>query len=183
MKIVDIGVGKIGVATSLADVTTGADAVLVASTLCNVIDLNGEVCRNDFCRKCKSASYKFGCPVMCGCTTSLGEIKHISVFSFSKGKLADIADRTININSDCYSEGNTVKVLRCPKLTIGLLIDTDVLLAGNWKKIAPYCDAVCSVAFKCTEADLAYIPTYSSLFDLPYVVAYADGGLIYKSNK
>ena len=160
---------------------TGADAVLVASTLNNTVDLSGEVCRNDFCRKCKSSSYKFGCPVLCGCTTVLNEIKHISVFSFRKGKLADIADRTINISGDGYSESSTIKVLRCPKFTVGLLVDTDVLLAGNWKKIVPFCDAVCSVALKCTEADLAYIPTYSSLFDLPYVVAYADGGLMYRS--
>ncbi|MCI8596136.1 MAG: hypothetical protein HFE35_04905 [Clostridia bacterium] len=182
MKVIDIGAAKIGVAEKGdKPLKNGvADAVLVAETLKNEVSLGSEIAgASDFARKWAAVSNECGCPVLCGCTTRFGSLRHISVMTFSGGVLADIADRTLNLCGGGYGEGDTIKVLRFKNFDFGLLVDTDILLAKNWKKIAPVCDVIVGIAFSGGDADFGFIPTYASLFGKPYAVAFASGEVLW----
>ena len=179
MKVIDIGAAKIGVAQEGdPPIKSGAvDAVLVAETLKKEVSLGREIAgESDFARKWAAASEKCGCPILCGCTTRFGSLRHVSVMTFSSGVLADVADRTLNLCGGGYGEGDTIKVLR---FNFGLLVDTDILLAKNWIRITPVCDIVVGVAFSGGDADFGFIPTYASLFDKPYAVAFASGEVLW----
>ena len=86
MKVIDIGAAKIGVAEKGdKPLKNGvADAVLVAETLKNEVSLGSEIAgASDFARKWAAVSNECGCPVLCGCTTRFGSLRHISVMTFS----------------------------------------------------------------------------------------------------
>ncbi len=182
MKVVNIGVGKVGVANSLTDALSGEtpDVVLIARSMAEEVRLDNEIAgRTAFAAQAAALSAQCACPVLCGCGTRLGEDRRVSVMTFAFGRLVDIADRTLNLSGGDYREGDTIKILRLKNFDLGLLVDTDVLLAGNWKKIAARCDAVACIALAGNDADYGYIPTLASLFAKPYAAAFADGEIMW----
>lgn len=182
MKVVDIGEGKIGVVESLGEKLpeSGLDAVLYAAPMQNDISLDSEIKGvTDFAASVAARTLKCDYPVLCGCVTRFSDLKHVSVMTFGYGRLLDIADRTLNLGGGNFCEGDTIKILRMKKFDLGLLVDTDVLLAKNWKKIAAHCDAVAGIALGNGDADFAYIPTLAALFGKPYAVALSDGEILW----
>lgn len=177
MKIIDIGIGKIGVAESLDSLRAAEiDAALIAKPLLNEVKLDSEIAGlTSFAVSAAEISQNFDYPILCGCTTSFNSLRHISVMTFAYGRLADIADRTYNLGGGGYAEGDAIKILRLKKFDLGLLVDTDVLLAKNWHRIASRCDAIASLALGGSDSDFAYVPTLSSIFNKPYAVAFAEG--------
>ena len=99
--------------------------------------------------------------------------------TFAYGRLVDIADRTLNLSGGDYAEGDSIKILRLKKLDLGVLVDTDILLAKNWKRIAPHCGAVVGIAQDGSDADFGYIPTLSSLFGKPFAAAFSGGEILW----
>ena len=182
MRVIDIGVGKVCVGEKSADLPgKGVDAALIA--LDEEVDFTSEIRgRSVFSVKAAEASLKFGYPLLIGCKTKYGESRHLSVMTFSRGKLADIADRTLNLGGGFY-EGDKIKVLKLKKFNAGLLVDTDVLLYRNWQRISPHCDAVFAIGLKSDEVELSYVPKLAEKFGKPYAVAYADGTTLWGNPK
>lgn len=178
----DIGEGKIGIAESLEEKfpESGPDAVLIAAPMQNDIRLDSEIKGvTAFAASIAARTVKCDYPVLCGCVTRFADLRHVSVMTFGYGRLLDIADRTLNLGGGNFCEGDTIKVLRMKNFDLGLLVDTDVLLAKNWRKIALHCDAVAGIALGCGDADFAYIPTLASLFGKPYAVALSGGEILW----
>lgn len=182
MKVLDIGAGKICVADSLNENFSAikADAALIASPLTREVRLDCEITGiTDFAVKAADASTGCTYPLLCGCTTVLGDMRHVSVMTFAQGKLVDIADRTLNLDSQSFCEGDTIKILRLKKIDVALLVDTDILLAKNWQRIASHCDAVLGIARYGSDTDFGYVPTLASLFGKPYAAAFASGEILW----
>lgn len=182
MKVVDISVGKIGVANSLGEKLpeSGLDAVLVAEPLLREVKLEGEISGiTAFAASVAALSESCDYPLLCGCLTRFGAMRHVSVMTFASGRLADIADRTLNLSAEPYCEGDTIKILRLKRFDAGLLVDTDLLLAKNWQKIAPRCDAVIGIAKCGADVDFGYVPTLASLFGKPYAAAFSGGEILW----
>lgn len=182
MKVLDVGVVKIGVAESVDGEFEKADidALLIAGPMKDEVFLDGEIAGvTDFAAGIAARSLTCSYPIFCGCTTRVGNVRHVSVMTFSGGSLADIADRTLNLGGGNYENGDTLKVFRLKKASLGLLVDTDILLAENWKRISPKCDIVAGIAIAGKDADFGYIPTFSSLFLKPYAVAFASGEIMW----
>ncbi len=180
--MIDIGIGKIGVAESLLDqpAESGIDALLVAEPMLREVRLDSEISGvTKFAVSVAALSAKCDYPIFCGCGTRLGSMRHVSVMTFARGKLLDIADRTFNFTYGGYEEGDTIKIMRLKRFDLALLVDTDILLAKNWKRVASQCDAVAGVGVASGDADYAYIPTLSSLFSKPYAMAFADGQVLW----
>lgn len=182
MKVIDIGIGKFGVVERENDSfpQSGLDGLLVATPLNKEVALGDEISgvtsfAAQYAAKSKNCNY----PLLCGCTTSYGQMRHVSVMTFASGKLVDIADRTFNLDNEKFCEGDTVKVLRLKRFDLGLLVDTDVLLAKNWRKICPYCDAIVSLSRELTAEDYGFVPTLASLFGKPYVAAFASSEILW----
>ena len=181
MKVIDIGVGKLGVAYAVDEVTDGedVDAVLLAEKG-REVDLLSEVTGGTaFAANMAALSMRCGVPVLCGTYTRCGSVRHVSILTFAGGRLADVADRTRNLGGGAFAESDTVKVLRLKKFDLGVLVDTDVLLAAHWQRIVEQCDAVVSIAMRSRDIDFGYIPTLSSLFGKPYAVAFSGGDLLW----
>ena len=177
-----MGVGKIGVASASTDVfgADTPDAVLVPQTFMREVDLEGEIGGlTGFAALYAAASLECTYPVLCGCRTRVGEVARVSVFTFMGGRLIDIADRTLNPSYGGGQEGDKIKVFARGKLRLGLLVDTDILFAGNWKKLAPHADAVVGVALTCVENAFEYLSALSARYALPYAVAFSDGSLLW----
>ncbi len=181
MKVINVGAGKIGIADSLNEkfVKTGVDAALVAEPMLREVQLDGEI-RGITSFAASVAEISGGCdyPLLCGCKTRFGEYEHMSVMTFSAGRLVDIADRTLNLGGDKCRDGDTIKILRLKNFDLGLLVDTDILLAKNWKRIAPKCDVIAGIAHGIDD-DFGYVPTLASLFGKPYAAAFASGEIIW----
>ena len=182
MRVLNIGVGKIGVSESLENLPSeGVDAALIA--LNEEVDFSSEIRgRSTFSVRAAAVSQRLSYPILIGCKTKYGEIRHLSVMTFSHGELSDIADRTLNLGGGFY-EGDKIKVLRLKRFNAGLLVDTDVLLYRNWQKLAPHCSVVFSVGLSGEKAELDFIPRFSEKFGKPYVVVYADGTLLWGNPK
>ncbi len=181
MEIFDIGTGKIGVSDAIAQPPPdGVDALLVAEPMLREVVLDREIQGlTAFAADVAALSARCDYPILCGCRTRYRTVRHVSVLTFAGGRLLDIADRTVNLDGGNYLEGDSIKVLRLKKFRLGLLVDTDVLLAENWKRLAAQCDAVACIALRPSDADFAYIPTLSSLFGLPYTAAFSDGDILW----
>ncbi|MDE6398347.1 MAG: hypothetical protein K2L51_03405 [Clostridiales bacterium] len=180
MEVFDIGIGKIGVADSLQDLPpSGVDALLVAEPFLREVRLAGEIAGlTAFAASVAALSEQCDYPILCGCRTVFQNVRHISVLTFAGGRLADIADRTASLSGG-YAEGDSLKVFRLKNFRLGLLVDTDVLFADNWKRIAPQCDAVACVALRPSDPDFGYIPTLSSLYGIPYAAAFSGGEILW----
>ena len=182
MKVIDIGIGKIGVAENEDDELpkSGLDAMLVAAPLGSEVALGDEISGvTSFAVKSAAKSTKCDYPILCGCTTVFGKYRHVSVMIFSAGKLADIAVRTFNLCGEEFDESDTVKVLRLKRFDLGLLVDTDILLAKNWRRICPYCDAIASISRQNASEEYAFVPTLASLFGKPYLAAFSTGDILW----
>lgn len=183
MKVIDIGVGKIGVAESLEDEfpKSGLDAALVAATANRKVNLSHEISGTERFAA-SGASLTLGCdyPVLCGCVTDFGSGQSVSVMTFARGRLVDIADRTVNLRGG-YVDGDTIKIFRLRRFDIGLLVDTDILFADNWRRINSLCKAVACIGISGSDADFAYIPMLGSMYGLPYVAAFGDGTLLWSN--
>ena len=182
MKVIDLGAGKIGVAEARTDVLCSeeADVVLVPQTLSREVNLEGEIVGlTGFATLYAAASLECPCPLLCGCRTRVGEVLRVSVFTFTNGRLIDIADRTISPTYGGGQEGDKIKVLTLSKLRLGLLVDTDILFAGNWKKLAPHVDAIAGIALSCGEREFEYLSALSARYQIPYAVAFEDGSLLW----
>ena len=107
------------------------------------IDLSRElsVAPNPMSELCKISEKTQGA-VFCGVETRLSEERFIGAAVFFKGALVDIVNRTSNIFGDAYVETAKIKVFSLKAGRIGLLIDTDCLLAENWTNLAPACDVI-----------------------------------------
>ena len=175
MKVLDIGVGKIGVCENGLNNLPGGgvDAALIA--LSEEVDFTSEIRgKTAFSVRFAEASIKCDFPILIGCKTKYGEVRHLSVMTFSRGKLADIADRTLNLGGGFY-EGDKIKVLKLNRFNAGLLVDTDILLYRNWQKLSPHCDAVLGIGLNSEDGELSYVPRLAEKFSKPYAVVYADG--------
>lgn len=182
MKVIDIGVGKLGVAYAADEVTDGkdVDAILLADAKQGEIDLRSEITGGTaFAANMAALSLECSVPILCGGYTRYGEVRHVSVLTFAGGRLADVADRTRNLGGGTWAESDTVKVLRFKKFDLGVLVDTDILLAAHWQRIVERCDAVACIAMRSRDIDFGYIPTLSSLFGMPYAVAFTSGELLW----
>lgn len=178
----DIGVGKIGIADSLDDAfpSDGLDAALVAEPMNREVLLDKEIAGiSSFAAHVAGKTNRLSYPLLCGCITRLGSVRHMSVMTFSRGRLADIADRTLSLCGGGFTDGDTIKVLRLKRFDMGLLVDTDILLAKNWKRITPQCAAVVCIGKSAGEEDFTYIPTLSSLFGKPYAAVFAGGEILW----
>ncbi|MDE7395558.1 MAG: hypothetical protein K2M95_05535, partial [Clostridiales bacterium] len=76
-------------------------------------------------------------------------------------------------------EGDKIKVFTLSRLRLGLLVDTDILFAGNWKKLAPHVDAIVGLALSCGENEFAYLSALSVRYGKPFAVAFEDGTLLW----
>lgn len=182
MRVLNIGVGKIGVSESLEGLPSeGVDAALIA--LSEEVDFSSEIKgRSVFSVRAAAVSLKLRYPILIGCKTKYGEARHLSALTFCRGELADIADRTLNLGGGFY-EGDKIKVLKFKKFNAGLLVDTDVLLYRNWQKLAPHCEAVLSVGLSGEAAELDFVPRFAEKFGKPYAVVYADGTILWGNPK
>lgn len=182
MKVIDIGAAKIGVAQSLREPfgETAVDAALVAEPMLREVRLDGEIKGlTRFAATAADVSRSCDYPILCGCKVLFGSLRHVSIMTFAYGRLVDIADRTLNLSGGDYAEGDSIKILRLKKLDLGVLVDTDILLAKNWKRIAPHCGAVVGIAQDGSDADFGYIPTLSSLFGKPFAAAFSGGEILW----
>lgn len=181
METIDIRIGKIGIADALPpELPENLVALLIAEPFLREIDLKKEVTGlTSFAADTAQQTLACDYPVFCGCRTAYHSVRHLSVLAFSKGRLADIADRTFNLDGSNYAQGDSIKVYTCGSLRLGLLVDTDILLAQNWKRLSGRVDAVIGLALRSVDADFAYLPTLSSLFGIPYVAAFADGSVLW----
>ncbi len=162
---------------------SGFDAAVVADTLTKEYDLtDGSNNAKYFTQTASAISRRCNYPVICGIKTKTGDLRHVSVFTFAGGRLADIADRTISLCNG-YTDGDTIKVLRLRNADVGILVDTDVLFAKNWKKTAPVCNCIISIAECGSETDFAFVPTLASLFGKPYLIAFSCGDLMWGNPK
>lgn len=182
MEVIDLGAGKIGVAQSSKDVFCEAavDAVLVPQTFAHEVNLEGEIGGlTGFAALYAAASLECTYPLLCGCRTRVGEVERVSAFTFLGGRLIDIADRTLNPIYGGGQEGDKIKVFAREKFRLGLLVDTDILFAGNWKKLAPHVDAVAGIARSCVENTFEVLSAFSERYAVPYAAAFEDGSLLW----
>jgi len=84
--------------------------------------------------------------VFCGVETRMQGEKFLGAAIFYKGALADIANRTQNVSGDAFRETGKIKIFSLKAGRIGLLIDTDCLLAENWAYLAPVCDLILCIS-------------------------------------
>lgn len=181
MNRIDLGTGIIGVCADARELPeNGIDAALIAKPFAREVRLDEEVSGlTTYAERMAQVSLSRDYPVLCGCRTRYKSVRHLSVLTFCRGRLVDVSDRTVDLDGSGYAVSNSLKVFRLPALRLGLLVDTDVLLANNWKRIAPQCDAIVCVALRPTDADFSYIPTLSSLFARPYAAAFSDGEILW----
>ena len=182
MEILDLGAGKIGVAAASTDVFSAEapDAVLVPQTLAREVNLEGEIeGLTAFSALYAAASLECTYPVLCGCRTRVGEVARVSVFTFMNGRLIDIADRTLSPVLGGEQEGDKIKVFSRGKFRLGLLVDTDILFASNWKKLVPHVDAVAGIALAPVEHAFEYLSALSARYGMPFAATFLDGSLLW----
>lgn|GEM_PF-1640386 len=107
------------------------------------IDLTGKTSDaiHRFSELCKLSAASQG-TVFCGVQTRVQEEKFIGTAVFHKGNLIDIVNRTRNILSDAFIETDKIKVFSLKAGRIGLLVDTDCLLAEHWVYLVPACEVI-----------------------------------------
>lgn len=156
----------------------GPDALLVTKQPQSEVRLESEIAGlTEFAARTAQLTAHCDYPVLCACRTSFYTARHVSVFTFAGGRLADIADRTVSLEGG-YNEGDTLKILRLPRLRLALLVDTDILSVKNWRHVADQCDAVISIGDTPT-VDHEYLPVLSERFHKPYVAAFAGGEILW----
>lgn len=155
----------------------GHDVILCGFSAFKEVNLQDEIDGASDCISTVAAiSKQYANVAVSGLKTHINGIKHLSAAVACKGRLLDIVDRTNNLRGDEYLPSNKIKIYRTEKTRAALLLDTDVLLARNWARVAESCDMVMSLALNMTADEASLVSTLSQLYGLPYILA-AENGL------
>lgn len=131
------------------------------------IDLEGEIDgETELLTGLAQLSDERSSTIVCGVTTTILGLKHISVAVCHKGQLIDIVDRTHNPLGDDYLPSQKIKIFASDILSFAVLVDTDVLIEKNWEKTAPYCDVILGIIKGTDERIASAAMCFAEKFDV-----------------